>query len=569
MLFILIGLVTSISAWAIVRWLFPRANFYVYDYVDGRRRKYIVGYVRGNDGAIIDLAEPTGRRRVGQVVLREGRGYVRLADGDDPRNFEEVGFVDSEGRIFSSKDTSQPVTESLVEGNRYWYELWLRRHTDVGKDDEQPNGTVIESVRLTGRKSNEPSLLAKGAAALCLYYRSRRSSEETPTLFRSAFWDVALLASGVYTILFLLEGYTSLLVSLITADTIFLPLLGPEISHVVSLFLFYFVVWGLLFIAKNFLLSNSNDPIIFLEMVNRHTGISGWTNAGVVLAIGGIVWSILVSGYVYVPLYLAISIGLLTSRMAGGPAWKVEPRSRSTDLPGADGDGERSSAGDELREYTWELRTPMQTFVFNSSARFDSSEIQQARTKNPFWINWEDAARDSKRVSRQLVLEGETATQVQDVARYIMRRQLTRIDEIQAALSFAQNGNIDYAVDKDCDEIGNRQEYFRFPAETLFDKKGDCDCKSVLAAALMRCLGYPVLLLLSHQEEHAALAVGGFGVDDAPAGFSREFNGRMYYFCETTGDGWTVGATSDTAVRMLQDPDAPVDLTSDRPQVFQ
>ena len=80
-------------------------------------------------------------------------------------------------------------------------------------------------------------------------------------------------------------------------------------------------------------------------------------------------------------------------------------------------------------------------------------------------------------------------------------------------LKFCQM-NIEYKVDDECDSIGRRTEYFRFPGETLFDLEGDCDCKSVLAYSLFSLLGADAELVTvcinsdhnpNHLRNHAAL----------------------------------------------------------------
>ena len=82
----------------------------------------------------------------------------------------------------------------------------------------------------------------------------------------------------------------------------------------------------------------------------------------------------------------------------------------------------------------------------------------------------------------------------------------------------------------------------------MFDKRGDCDCKAVLAAALFRNAGYRVAFIMSN--EHAAIAVAcpseWFRISNAD--YLKKENqalvdkdGAFYYFCETTGDSFRIG----------------------------
>ena len=85
-------------------------------------------------------------------------------------------------------------------------------------------------------------------------------------------------------------------------------------------------------------------------------------------------------------------------------------------------------------------------------------------------------------------------------------------------------------------------EYPRYPVETLVDDGGDCEDTSILAASLIDALGYGVVLLIfpetSGAEGHCAVGVaGGEGI----YGTSWEYEGRKYYYLETTGEGWEIG----------------------------
>jgi hypothetical protein len=75
-------------------------------------------------------------------------------------------------------------------------------------------------------------------------------------------------------------------------------------------------------------------------------------------------------------------------------------------------------------------------------------------------------------------------------------------------------------------------EYFRYALETFLDNAGDCDCKAILAATLFRLMGLRSVVLVSSDEQHAAVAVEG--APDFPGNKYFEWKGSRYYFCETT-----------------------------------
>jgi hypothetical protein len=100
-------------------------------------------------------------------------------------------------------------------------------------------------------------------------------------------------------------------------------------------------------------------------------------------------------------------------------------------------------------------------------------------------------------------------------------------------------------------------EYPRYPIETLVDEGGDCEDTSVLFATLIQAdpmnIDAVLLILPANNPEHMAAGVaGGNGIQGA----YYEYDGRNYYYCETTGEGWMVGDIPDdyqyVTVRVIQ-----------------
>jgi predicted transglutaminase-like cysteine proteinase len=79
-------------------------------------------------------------------------------------------------------------------------------------------------------------------------------------------------------------------------------------------------------------------------------------------------------------------------------------------------------------------------------------------------------------------------------------------------------------------------EYPRYPLETLVDDGGDCEDTAILTAALIRELGYGVVLI--QLPGHMAVGVEG---SDALSGTYYEYDGSRYYYLETAGTGWDLG----------------------------
>jgi len=103
-------------------------------------------------------------------------------------------------------------------------------------------------------------------------------------------------------------------------------------------------------------------------------------------------------------------------------------------------------------------------------------------------------------------------------------------DEVNFVLAFVQS--IPYKTDNASTPY---QDYPRFPIETLVDNVGDCKSHSILFATLMLILGYGAVFI--NPPDH--LAVGILG-NNLP-GTSYICNNQTYYYCETTGPGFTIG----------------------------
>lgn len=117
--------------------------------------------------------------------------------------------------------------------------------------------------------------------------------------------------------------------------------------------------------------------------------------------------------------------------------------------------------------------------------------------------------------------------------------ELAGLDPHQQAnfiLSFVQE--MPYSADQEAE--GN--DYPKYPVETLHDGGGDCEDTSLLFASLMsneEHLGYGAALIIV--DEHMGVGIAGEkgigGVYFSP----QEDSERRYYYCETTGRGYTMG----------------------------
>lgn len=119
-------------------------------------------------------------------------------------------------------------------------------------------------------------------------------------------------------------------------------------------------------------------------------------------------------------------------------------------------------------------------------------------------------------------------------------------DTMMEAINFVQK-NIEYKSDM---ETRGVEEYPRYPIETLLDGCGDCEDTSVLLAAIMKEMNYGVILLA--YDDHMAVGIEG---GEGQYGTFYEYDGKKYFYVETTDFGWTVG-------------DVPAEYRSKRAQVI-
>ena len=109
-------------------------------------------------------------------------------------------------------------------------------------------------------------------------------------------------------------------------------------------------------------------------------------------------------------------------------------------------------------------------------------------------------------------------------------REWSKQDCIDFVLSFVQS--LPYTLD---DVTTGYDEFRRYAIETLIEGGGDCEDTTILVAAILRGLGENTALIFT--PGHIALGVSGNFT-----GTSVTHNGTKYYYCETTGTGWSVGA---------------------------
>jgi hypothetical protein len=111
---------------------------------------------------------------------------------------------------------------------------------------------------------------------------------------------------------------------------------------------------------------------------------------------------------------------------------------------------------------------------------------------------------------------------------------LDSYDETNFVLAFVQS--IPYETDFNSTGY---QDYPRFPVETLVDNVGDCKSHSILFASLTLSLGYGTVFI--NPPDHLAVGILGNNLQ----GSYWTYDNQTYYYCETTGSGFTIGQLPD------------------------
>ena len=194
----------------------------------------------------------------------------------------------------------------------------------------------------------------------------------------------------------------------------------------------------------------------------------------------------------------------------------------------------------------------------------------QLRKKNPFYgisddgttMNWLFAIGQNIHQSATQVVGGPDDDQYQseqDALDLIVQSAIDIADKYGLAdfevpellLSFSQSDEIKYNEDQNSAPINKfhitdadgtqRLEYFRFAAETLYDREGDCDCKSVLAYRLLKTLGMDVKLIDICDKGASTPTHAAIMLKDDTNRYPKCTKYPEYTYCEATSNGWRIG----------------------------
>jgi hypothetical protein len=123
---------------------------------------------------------------------------------------------------------------------------------------------------------------------------------------------------------------------------------------------------------------------------------------------------------------------------------------------------------------------------------------------------------------------------VQSINELALKEGFTEKQKVEFVIAFVQS--LPYMADISSAGLG---EYPRYPIETLFERMGDCEDTSILAAALLWEMGYDVALIALPMPHPIHMAVGVALTGDYGSYFEEE--GKKYFYVETTAAAFGIG----------------------------
>lgn len=398
-----------------------------------------------------------------------------------------------------------------------------------------------------------------GAYALLQRYAPRQREAEYASEQPYGWKDTALLSAFIYTLLFIL-------VYLVNSGIFQMPLLGKDWQSASIFVGYYYVLWAIVRFIKIDAIENANSFQPMLDLFNKNLGLK-WVNVSI-LALCSIatVFTLFYYDYDFLPLLIVISTGVSInmSLPAANRRWKVQASflEESSDYDDEEEDVEpQNPQGDISRTYDWTLDKtydPHRTVAGSLTLYFKAADIRDTRHLNPFFDQRKDHA-DKENIlymfhflkKYRKTFLARTNYVAYSINKIAEKNEFSPMDKLQFTLDFVQEPNIAFVEASEDKAINFYDDYIRYPDETLYDKCGDSNSKSLLAAMLFHLMGHNVLFLISRKHQHAAIGVevklhelmdGWYGDATKINDIAIKYEDKWYIFCETTGDNFALGA---------------------------
>lgn len=513
----------------------------------------------------------------GKPQTTEAKAKIDEKEGEDKKENEEKidkieGITDDDGTIktenisetaaVSQTEVIPEEAEKIEETEETVVPPKETEKKELQKKDQ--NNKIAAMCSYTGFYSSKRDPLPAEARAcayalLARYFQRRKYSEyykDRPYGWR----DTALLTTFIYSILFLL-------LYIVNTGVLQMPLLGNDLLAVGILIAAYYLLWALVRFIKIDCIENSNSFQPKLDLLNKNLGLGFMNWAIVILALIAFYFTLEYYDYDLMPLIWAIGFGVMVNMTLTGAnrPWRISSSYNDTETEDEDKEEEEEEnvenpPGDITRTFEWDLDSYYSCRQLHGclSLYFTATEMADMRHCNPFFEQRKD------KNDKDYILEmfhflkehrpflARTRYIAHYISTTIAKQNLMPLDKIQFTLDFIQEPNIQFVKNRDCKIINHFEDYIRYPDETLYDKEGECNSKSLLAAMLFHVMGYNVLYLASRRFQHAGVAIevnpndlaeGWYGSQQKVDEITISYNGKHYIYCETTGDRFRLGAT--------------------------
>jgi predicted transglutaminase-like cysteine proteinase len=190
--------------------------------------------------------------------------------------------------------------------------------------------------------------------------------------------------------------------------------------------------------------------------------------------------------------------------------------------------------GDDVyqKTYVWELKSPLTGF----SRQPQQFSVELAISKERY-EHYRAAPRNVDRVAYTSEWMPELDHLVAKLHTLHINAELEPFEQAANVLAFVQ-ATVRYMYNRE--KFPDMVDSPQYPIESLVDQTGDCEDHAILAAAILKNLGFDVALLVASEPPHVALGLACVP-GTSGEGLVTGLDGRVYHYVETTAVGWRFG----------------------------
>lgn len=522
----------------------------VYYTKDSGERSFI-GYMwqrKGNQYILYDGIPFLGANRIGTVRQKDNTVYLRTRNSQNNYVENAYGTVSDDGEIF-------------VNG------VLVAVCSTPNENNTIVQGADKEVAYVDGNRKAQKDLIVRAGAAGALWQSITSNDIARPDV-RIGFLDLALPSALIFLILYIPFSLGA------HAFALF-PFLGKEVSYTLNMLILYYIICWILYAIKHAMTMRNQSIAFALGLIDRNVGVGTLNITILILSVIGVFTCTFITSYTMLPLFLVLSIAFISNMKCFDGLWQLEEpcstwgrkwsRSTSGSMP-APSSSANTVQGKKLVECTFDWGAILeqkgikhqneQVTVQLYEEDFQDAQLSgSVRNKNPFkdGINTSEERLNFARTVLKGSDEANNKTEESALVQIInsayqicQNYNLADFELYELILLFCQT-NIKYIPDDESEPIAKSKEYFRFPAETLYDREGDCDCKSVLAYRLYDILGVDVNFAMlsvgdSNSPNHAAIILKktAGAIVSLPPTF-KEYAPNKGVYCEPTSGGFAPG----------------------------